>query len=101
MRFYTGDMFPEEYQNAIFIARRGSWNRALSVGYDVQVAQISDDGERAGLSPFMVGFHDPRENSFSGRPVDVLQMPDGALLVADEQNGAIYRISYQTPDYSE
>ncbi|OJA05677.1 sorbosone dehydrogenase family protein [Halomonas sp. QHL1] len=99
MRFYDGEMFPEEYQNAIFIARRGSWNRALSVGYDIQVAKISDDGERAGLSPFMVGLHDPHENDFSGRPVDVLQMPDGALLVADEQNGAIYRISYETPDY--
>ncbi|RBI67747.1 sorbosone dehydrogenase family protein [Vreelandella sulfidaeris] len=100
MRFYDGEMFPEEYQNAIFIARRGSWNRSLSAGYDVQVAKISEDGERAGLSPFMVGFHDPRNNDFSGRPVDVLQMPDGALLVADEQNGAIYRISYETPDYS-
>ncbi|MGL6251759.1 MAG: PQQ-dependent sugar dehydrogenase, partial [Billgrantia desiderata] len=55
MRFYTGDMFPEEYRNAIFIARRGSWNRTLSDGYDVQVAHLSEDGERAAISPFMVG----------------------------------------------
>nr|WP_198034480.1 PQQ-dependent sugar dehydrogenase [Halomonas sp. 1513] len=101
MRFYTGEMFPESYQNAMFIARRGSWNRTLSVGYDIQVAHISDDGERAAISPFMVGLLDPRENDFAGRPVDVLQMPDGALLVADEYNGAIYRISYETPDYVE
>lgn len=101
MRFYTGEMFPEEYRNAIFIARRGSWNRSLSAGYDVQVAKIAENGERAGLSPFMVGFLDASENTFSGRPVDVLQMPDGALLVSDEQNGAIYRISYTTPDYVE
>ncbi|MCE8034429.1 PQQ-dependent sugar dehydrogenase [Halomonas sp. MCCC 1A11057] len=101
MRFYTGEMFPEEYRNAIFIARRGSWNRTLSVGYDVLVAKLSEDGRRADLSPFMVGLLDPRENAFSGRPVDVLQMPDGALLVSDEQNGAIYRISYETPSYME
>ncbi|WP_254275303.1 sorbosone dehydrogenase family protein [Halomonas sp. 3H] len=101
MRFYSGDMFPEEYRNAMFIASRGSWNRTLSAGYDVRVAMISDDGERAGMSPFLVGFLDPRENTFSGRPVDVLQMPDGALLVSDEQNGAIYRISYETPSYME
>ncbi|UYG02457.1 PQQ-dependent sugar dehydrogenase [Halomonas sp. LR3S48] len=101
MRFYTGEMFPEEYRNAIFIARRGSWNRTLSVGYDVLVAKLSEDGLRADLSPFMVGLLDTRENSFSGRPVDVLQMPDGALLVSDEQNGAIYRISYEPPDYVE
>ncbi|MCP1675766.1 glucose/arabinose dehydrogenase [Natronocella acetinitrilica] len=99
MRFYTGDMFPSEYQNAIFIARRGSWNRTLSVGYDIQVAHISDDGTTAAISPFMVGLLDPRANEFSGRPVDVLQMPDGSLLVADEQNGAVYRITYETPDY--
>ncbi|WP_179951254.1 PQQ-dependent sugar dehydrogenase [Billgrantia lactosivorans] len=101
MRFYTGEMFPEEYREAIFIARRGSWNRTLSVGYDVLVAKLSEDGQRADLSPFMVGLLDPRENDFSGRPVDVLQMPDGALLVSDEQNGAIYRISYDSPDYVE
>ncbi|MGL6252203.1 MAG: hypothetical protein ACRC3F_14860, partial [Billgrantia desiderata] len=59
------------------------------------------DGERAAISPFMVGLLDPRENAFSGRPVDVLQMPDGSLLVSDEQNGAIYRISYETPEYME
>ncbi|AXY42044.1 MULTISPECIES: PQQ-dependent sugar dehydrogenase [Halomonas] len=101
MRFYTGDMFPEEYHHAIFIARRGSWNRTLSLGYDVQVAHLSDDGTRAAISPFMVGLHDPHENSFRGRPVDVLQMPDGSLLVADEQNGAVYRITYETPSYME
>lgn len=99
MRFYTGDLFPEDYRNAIFVARRGSWNRSLSVGFDIQLATLSDDGSRAGTSPFMVGLHAPSENDLQGRPVDVLQMPDGALLVSDEQNGAIYRISYQAPDY--
>ena len=95
MRFYTGDMFPAEYKNAMFIARRGSWNRTTKIGYDVMVATVSSDGTSAAPSPFMSGFLDTGENDFWGRPVDVLQMPDGSLLVSDEQNGAIYRVSYQ------
>ena len=95
MRFYTGDMFPAEYRHAMFIARRGSWNRTTKIGYDVMVATVSSDGTSAAPSPFMSGFLDTGENDFWGRPVDVLQMPDGSLLVSDEQNGAIYRVSYQ------
>ncbi len=95
MRFYTGNMFPAEYKNAIFIARRGSWNRAINVGFDVVVAMLSSDGKSAAPSPFMSGFLDTRANTFWGRPVDVMQMPDGSLLVSDEQNGAIYRVTYQ------
>ncbi len=79
----------------------GTMSAATADQHEPAWAQGRSAEMAGGLSPFMVGFHDPRENSFSGRPVDVLQMPDGALLVADEQNGAIYRISYQTPDYSE
>ena len=94
MRFYTGAMFPKEYQGAIFIARRGSWNRTNKIGFDVVLATLSSDGKRAGISPFLTGFLDAGNDSFWGRPVDVLVMPDGALLVSDEQNGAIYRISY-------
>jgi glucose/arabinose dehydrogenase len=94
MRFYTGNMFPKEYQGAIFVARRGSWNRTTKVGFDVVLATLSSDGKRAGMSPFLTGFLDTANNSFWGRPVDVLVMPDGALLVSDEQSGAIYRISY-------
>lgn len=95
MRFYTGSMFPAEYKNAIFVARRGSWNRTIQVGFDVVVAILSSDGKSAAPSPFMTGFLDTSTNSFWGRPVDVMQMPDGSLLVSDEQNGAIYRVSYK------
>lgn len=94
MRFYTGSMFPKEYRGAIFIARRGSWNRTIHVGFDVVAAVLSTDGKSAAPSPFMSGFLDTSTNKFWGRPVDVLQMPDGALLVSDDYNGAIYRISY-------
>ena len=94
MRFYTGAMFPDEYKGNIFVARRGSWNRTSNLGFDVVLAKLNTAGTSASVSPFMTGFLDTGENNFWGRPVDVLVMPDGALLVADEQNGAIYRVSY-------
>ena len=94
MRFYSGSMFPAEYKDQAFVARRGSWNRSRLNGYDVQSVKVSADGKTAKLTPFLTGFMDAKSNTFWGRPVDVMQMPDGALLVADEQNGAIYRISY-------
>ena len=95
MRFYTGTMFPEQYRNQMFIARRGSWNRDRMSGYDVVVAKLDAQGNVTGIEPFMTGLLDEAGNRFLGRPVDVQQLPDGSLLVADEQNGAIYRISYR------
>jgi glucose/arabinose dehydrogenase len=92
IRFYTGSMFPAAYKNTAFIARRGSWNRTKKFGYDVVQAKIK--GGKATITPFLTGFLDQQSDTFWGRPVDVLVMPDGALLVSDEQNGAIYRISY-------
>ena len=94
MRFYTGSMFPAEYKDQAFVARRGSWNRTKLNGYDVLTVKTAPDGKGAKAKPFLTGFMDAKTNTFWGRPVDVMQMPDGALLVADEQNGAIYRISY-------
>jgi glucose/arabinose dehydrogenase len=92
MRFYTGSMFPASYKNTAFIARRGSWNRDRKFGYDVVVARIN--GGKATITPFLTGLLDAKANTYFGRPVDVLQLPDGSLLVSDEHNGAIYRISY-------
>lgn len=93
MRFYTGQMFPAEYRDKIFVARRGSWNRNQKFGYDVVAITVNPDGSNAKVEPFLTGFLDG--NEFWGRPVDVMQMRDGALLVSDEENGAIFRISYQ------
>ena len=98
LRFYTGDMFPAAYKNSAFIARRGSWNRAQKFGYDVVVAKPA--GDSATVKPFMTGFLDSKDNTYWGRPVDVLQMQDGSLLVSDEHNGAIYRVSYSKQDLS-
>jgi glucose/arabinose dehydrogenase len=94
IHFYTGSMFPKEYQGVAFIARKGSWNRTKKFGYDVVTVKADADGKNAKVEPFMTGFLDEGANSFWARPVDVMVMPDGALLVSDEENGAIYRVSY-------
>lgn len=92
MRFYSGKMFPSSYANRIFIAEHGSWNRSEKVGYRVIAVDVRD-GEEAKQEIFAEGWLQGEENW--GRPVDVLVMPDGALLVSDDQAGAIYRISYK------
>lgn len=93
MRFYTGNMFPADYKNAIFIAKHGSWNRSIPIGYDVTVAKLNGN-DIASYTTFAEGWLRP-DHSVIGRPVDVQQMPDGALLVSDDYNGVIYRISYK------
>jgi len=93
MRFYRGNMFPPEYQNSIIIARRGSWNKTQKNGYDVVRVTVGANGENPKVEPFITGFLEG--NNFWGRPVDVHVQPDGSVLVSDEQNGAIYRVSYQ------
>jgi glucose/arabinose dehydrogenase len=92
MRFYTGDMFPASYKNAIFIARHGSWNRTKKLGGDIVVVKLKEDGTFASMEPFMTGFLE--NNKYNGRPVDVQPMKDGSLLVSDDWNGAVYRVSY-------
>ena len=92
MRFYTGAMFPTQYRNAIFIARHGSWNKTVRIGGDIQVVTLNTDGSVAKTEDFLTGFL--QDNAYVGRPVDLLVMPDGALLVSDDYNGAVYRISY-------
>jgi glucose/arabinose dehydrogenase len=94
MRFYTGSMFPAEYANRIFIAEHGSWNRSRKSGYRVVQAKV-ENGKVVESGVFAEGFLDVPKDEALGRPVDVLVMPDGALLVSDDLNGAIYRISYR------
>jgi glucose/arabinose dehydrogenase len=91
VRFYNGDMFPERYRGQLFIAEHGSWNRSSRVGYRITLVRL--EGNRAlGYEPFASGWL--RAGSVAGRPVDLVVMPDGALLVSDDKAGAIYRISY-------
>jgi glucose/arabinose dehydrogenase len=92
MRFYTARMFPEEYQNQIFIAEHGSWNRSEKIGYRITLASRDRQGQLR-YSVFAEGWLQGTEAW--GRPVDVLVMPDGALLVSDDLAGVIYRIAYR------
>jgi glucose/arabinose dehydrogenase len=95
MRFYTGNMFPKAYKNAIFVARHGSWNKSHKEGGDVVVVKLNKDGTVKSREPFITGFLE--NNSYVGRPVDVLPLKDGSLLVSDDWNGAVYRITYGKP----
>src|SRR5262245_46994608 len=97
IKWYTGKMFPAEYQNTAFVVRKGSWNREKPFGFDVVNVRVGEDG-KASSRPFATGWQEGGEGyKFWGRPAYVAQMPDGALLVSDEQVGAIYRISYTRP----
>jgi glucose/arabinose dehydrogenase len=92
MRFYTGKMFPEEYRGHIFIAEHGSWNRSSPIGYRVTLVKLSGS-QAVSYVPFAEGWL--QGGQAWGRPVDVLVMPDGALLVSDDMAGVIYRITYR------
>jgi len=96
MRFYTGSMFPAEYRNNMFIAMHGSWNRTTKQGYSVVRATVDGSG-KVELKPFLEGFlQDAKADPpMWGRPTDVLVMKDGALLVSDDYNGVVYRVSHQ------
>jgi glucose/arabinose dehydrogenase len=91
MRFYTGTMFPAEYRDQIFIAEHGSWNRSIPIGYRVTLVKLKGN-KAVSYTTFAEGWLNGRRAW--GRPVDVLVMPDGALLVSDDSAGVIYRITY-------
>ncbi len=93
MRFYTGSMFPAKYHNAIFVARHGSWNRSKKFGGDIVAVFLNKDGTVKNMESVVTGFIGP-DNNYIGRPVDVQMMKDGSLLISDDYNGAIYRLSY-------
>jgi glucose/arabinose dehydrogenase len=92
MRFYTGTMFPAEYRNQVFIAEHGSWNRTAPIGYRVTLVRL-DNNRAVSYEPFAEGWL--QGGRVWGRPVDVLVMPDGSLLVSDDRADVIYRIRYK------
>jgi glucose/arabinose dehydrogenase len=92
MKFYEGDMFPEEYKNQIFLCEHGSWNRSEKIGYRVSLVRVKEH-ESLSYEGFAEGFLQPGDEVI-GRPVDVLELPDGSVLISDDYNGAIYRITY-------
>ena len=97
MRFYTGKMFPPDYENAIIIAEHGSWNRAQKLGYRLMVVRL--DGDKAvSYEPLVTGWLDEKSDQVSGRPVDVEVLDDGSLLVSDDWKGVLYRVTYTSPE---
>ena len=92
MKFNTGSMFPEQYKNQIFIAEHGSWNRSKPIGYRIMVATI-DGNAVTGYKPFIEGWLTNGEAW--GRPVDVLFLKDGSMLISDDHANAVYRVTYQ------
>ena len=101
MRFYSppgtaGEPFPESFRNGIFIAEHGSWNRSTKSGYRIVFVTVDQSKRLVGQHVFAEGWLRD-DDSVSGRPADVLPLPDGSLLVSDDLAGAIYRIRYTPP----
>lgn len=93
MRFYTGNMFLPEYKNQIFIAEHGSWNRSTPIGYRIMLVRL-ENNKPVQYIPFAHGWLQD-DGKVLGRPADVQVAPDGALLVSDDDKGAIYRIAFK------
>ncbi|SNR46614.1 Glucose/arabinose dehydrogenase, beta-propeller fold [Maribacter sedimenticola] len=93
IKFYTGTMFPQEYKGRAFIAEHGSWNRSKKVGYRIMMVDI-EEGEVIGNEVFIDGWLDEVEQKASGRPVDMLMLKDGSMLISDDFGDAIYRVTY-------
>jgi glucose/arabinose dehydrogenase len=92
MKFYTGNQFPAKYKNQALIARHGSWNKSNKIGGDVVLVNIKKDGTAGTIEPFVTGFLE--NNTYVGRPVDVMVMKDGSVLISDDWNGAVWKVSY-------
>ena len=95
MRFYNGTMFPAEFRGQILVARHGSWNRSNKFGGDIALVKLNKDGSVKSVEPFVTGFL--VDNKYIGRPVDVQPMKDGSLLISDDYDGAVYRVTYGNP----
>lgn len=94
LKFYTGNMFPASYKNQVLVAEHGSWNRSKKIGYNVTLVNVSDN-KVTGHEVFASGWLDEAAQKAWGRPVDVLVLNDGSVLVSDDHANVIYRISYK------
>ena len=93
LKFYTGKMFPDEYKGDIFIAEHGSWNRSKKIGYRISRVKI-ENNKSVGYETFIYGWLDDEEQEAWGRPVDILVLEDGSMLISDDKANAIYRVTY-------
>lgn len=92
--FYTGNMFPDQYRNQALIAEHGSWNRSEKSGYKISIVTFNESGEATSYEPFISGWLQGEED-VRGRPVSIVQLNDGSLLISDDYSGKIYRVTYQ------
>ena len=96
MVFYSGDQFPAKYKDGLFMAFHGSWNREKRTGYSITFIPFENGRPQSGPQDFLTGWMlDPDDRRVWGRPVGLLQMPDGSLLVTDDGGKKIWRISYK------
>lgn len=93
MKFYTGSAFPSDYKGDAFATMRGSWNRNPASGYEI-VRVHFEDGQPKTIEPFVTGFLTDGGKTHIARPVGLAVAKDGALLMADDANGVIYRVAY-------
>jgi glucose/arabinose dehydrogenase len=94
VKFPTGDMFPATYKNYAFIAEHGSWNRTKKVGYRISMVAL-EDNKSVGYETFIDGWLDDESQELFGRPVDILFLEDGSMLISDDYGDAIYRVTYE------
>jgi glucose/arabinose dehydrogenase len=95
--FYTGKQFPAEYQGGSFIALHGSWNRSKRVGYEVAFVPFKDGKPSGPVREFLTGWRiSPESRDVWGRPVAIMQLPDGSILVSDDGGHKIWRITYKS-----
>ncbi|MEL7247013.1 MAG: PQQ-dependent sugar dehydrogenase [Bacteroidota bacterium] len=95
VEFYTGSMFPEDYQMRVLMAEHGSWNRSKKSGYRITQVILDENQNAVSYTPFADGWLDEEEDDAWGRPVDLEFLPDGSMLVSDDFANAIYRIAYE------
>jgi glucose/arabinose dehydrogenase len=100
LAFYTGQMFPPEYRGDLFVALHGSWNRSVPIGYGVVRVHLEQGRPAGAPKTFVSGWREGNADALApaggrvwGRPVDVLVLPDGSLLISDDEGGRIYRVT--------
>lgn len=96
--FYDGAMFPANYKGSAFVTLHGSWNRAKRTGYKVVRIPFVNGQPSGGYDDFVVGWSpDENSNTVWGRPVGLLVLRDGSLLISDDGGGKIWRVTYNGP----
>jgi glucose/arabinose dehydrogenase len=94
VQFKSGSMFPEDYNNVALIAEHGSWNRSKKSGYRISMVRLDEQQKAVSYETFIEGWLDEASQEQFGRPVDMLFLDDGSLLISDDYGDAIYRVTY-------